>query len=235
MKIKKICFIIVFIVLIVFFLQSLRQHYNKRNREPLFHMVVVCTPNYDIGVKGVKAIRKYCKLHKYKFTLIEEAIKGLHVNFTKNSAAITVLKTTNADFVVNIDADIQIHDFSKSLKSLLPQNIKRETVFYAPPDKYYSPDKRGSVINAGFIIWKNCDRAIKINQIWLDKARNECKKIAQKHPRQQNVFDNCVLPLLKQNELEWLDSSLVAMTYSKFISQLTGSEKRKQKKRDRKY
>ena len=222
MKIKKIC-VIIFIVLIVIFLR----YYN---REPSFHMVVVCTPNYELGVKGVKAIRKYCKLHKYKFTLIKEAIKGLHVNFTKNAAAITVLKTTNADFVVNIDADIQIHDFSKSLKSLLPQNIKRETVFYAPPDKYSSPDRRGSVINAGFIIWKNCDRAIKINQIWLDKARHECKKIAQKHPRQQNVFDDCVLPLLKRNELGWLDSSL---TYSKFISQITGSEKRKQMKRDR--
>ena len=129
MKIKNLCFIIIFIVLMLFFLQSLRQHYNTRNREPLFHMVVVCTPNYDIGVKGVKAIRKYCKLHKYKFTLIKEAIKGLHVNFTKNAAAIAVLKTTNADFVVNIDADIQIHDFSKSLKSLLPQNIKQQTVF----------------------------------------------------------------------------------------------------------
>ena len=75
------------------------------------------------------------------------------------------------------------------------------------------------VINAGFIVWKNCQRAADINRMWINKPTDECRDIADKHPRQQNVFDKCILPNLKQGELGFLDHNVVGMIYSSFISQ----------------
>ena len=196
---------------------SVKKH-NKSNYT--FHVVVVCTPNYNhIGAYGVNSLHKYCQKHGYDFTLITEAISDLHVNFTKNSAAISTLSSSTADYIVTVDADIEIKDFSQKLEKLLLSSWKIDAVMYSPKDFFASNAIQYSIINSGFIIWKRCKRAIEINKIWLDMARNQCKIVAQTHPRQQNVFDKCVYNLLNPGELVFLDHNIVGMLYSSFISQ----------------
>lgn len=188
-----------------------------------FHIVMVCTPNYDnIGMYGYSCLYKYCQLHGYNLTIVRKPIEDLHVNFTKNSAAISVLKSSKADYVVNIDADIIVKDFSKELIDIIDPFSK--AVIQAPEDFWNGIDKpKQKIINAGFIVWKNCTRSIEINEMWIEKAKGECKEMANTHPRQQNTFDKCVLPSIKDGELGFLDNNLVGMPHSSVIAQADGN------------
>ena len=71
----------------------------------------------------------------------------------------------------------------------------------------------------GFSIWKNCERTKYINRIWIEQARSKCKKVANIHQRQQNVFDKCIFNILKKSELKYLDHNLVGLPYSSIIKQ----------------
>jgi hypothetical protein len=185
-----------------------------------FHIVVVCTPNYDdIGGYGVNSLYKYAKSHGYGFTCVRKPIEGLHVNFTKNIAAIEAIKNNKEDFIVNIDADIGIKQPEKTLDDILNSFVTNNAVMYAPPDKMFLIKNSSGTINAGFIVWKSCDRSIEINQLWLDKAKNECNKLANIHPRQQNVFRDCVEPTLNNGELVYINASDVGVHLSKIIFQ----------------
>mgnify|MGYP000751875360 CR=1 FL=1 len=188
-----------------------------------FLVVVVCTPNYDAnGAKGVNSLALYCKQHGYGFGIRRTPIQGgLHVNFTKNIAAIEAMQQfgpERAQFVVNIDADVGVKTPTKSLRSLI-QNKSKKGVMYAPEDRFSEPNKINSSINAGFIIWRNSARAQTINDKWLHVARTSCSQQAKKHPRQQNVFQHCIQPKLKPGELVLIDHRLVGMEYSSFINQ----------------
>jgi len=208
---------------------------NKREHNHLFiprytfHIVVVCTPNYDhIGQYGVKSLRYYAQLHGYKFTLVREAISGVHVNFTKNSAAIQAMDSSDADFVVNIDADVEVVDVDRTLASLLwSTGVNRDTVVMrAPQDRYCTRRVQNSHINAGFVIWSNTPRAKEINQNWLDLARTEGAYAATQHPRQQNVFDKVLYPTkMNQMELRYLDHESVGMQYSNLFKQTKSGKK----------
>lgn len=44
------------------------------------------------------------------------------------------------------------------------------------------------------MVGKNGTGAADIMKDWIQKARGECSKEAQVHPRNQNVFDKCVHP-----------------------------------------
>lgn len=185
---------------------------------PSFHIVVVCTNNYiPKGGYGVNSLVQYARHHGYKLTLFETKVPDLHPNFSKNEAALQVLRTSNADFVVNIDADVGIMDLDRPLESLLPDY---DHVMYAPSNywhKFEEGKDRG--INAGFIIWKNVPRAQEINQDWLRAARTVCHKEANRQPRQQNVFRKCIEPHLQPGDLTFLDHKLVGVPYSSFIKQ----------------
>lgn len=205
------------------------QNYSKEDPLPKtsFCIVVVCTPNYDhIGQYGISMLYKYCQKHGYELRVVRDAIEGLHVNFTKNSAAISTLKSSKADYIVNIDADVVVKDLSVELADIVVDPI---AVMQAPEDYWYGGESnRHSIINGGFIIWKNCTRAIEINDLWLSKARGECRDMARdQHPRQQNTFQHCVFPSLKEGDLAFLDHKLVGLPHSSVIAQTGGGEKEK--------
>ena len=201
---------------VMFLLVTLVVVYTYRSINKSFHIVVVCTPNYDIvGAYGVNSLKKYCENNGYQFTLWREKIEDLHVNFTKNEAVLNTLRRTDADYVVSIDADVAIHDINYTLDNFL---VDDDVVMYAPEDYWWgSYNDKNSVINAGFVIWKRCDRAIELNKLWLSEAYNGCAK--GKVPPQQSVFDDCVYPKMHTNELHFIDHELVGMPHSKIIAQ----------------
>jgi FkbM family methyltransferase len=185
-----------------------------------FHVVVVCTDNYKVGKYGVNMIKKYCERHGYSLTVTTEPIgDSLHVNFTKNAAAMEALSTTACDFVVTMDADMCILDMGMSLRRILPPIIHRANVMFAPADYFWSNFFRNSIINAGFVVWRTCPRAHNINATWLDLAKGECTAWARTHPRQQNVFEKCLNPLLAKDELVLIDHRLAGMLTSKVFCQ----------------
>ena len=205
------------------------RNYSKNHPLPKtsFHIVVVCTPNYDhIGQYGISMLSKYCQQHGYELSVVRDAIKDLHVNFTKNSAAISTLKSSKADYIVNIDADVVVKDFSVELADII---VDPNAVMQAPEDYWCGGESNiHSIINGGFIIWKNCTRAIEINDLWLSKARGECRDMARdQHPRQQNTFQHCVFPSLKEGDLAFLDHKLVGLPHSSVIAQTGDGEKEK--------
>jgi hypothetical protein len=200
------------------------RNYSKNHPLPKtsFHIVVVCTPNYDhIGQYGISMLSKYCQQHGYELSVVRDAIEGLHVNFTKNSAAISTLKSSKADYIVNIDADVAVKDFSVGLADII---VDSNAVMQAPEDYWNGADvSKNSHINAGFIIWKNCTRAVEINEAWLNSAKGECKVVSNKSiSPQQTTFDDCVLKTVKNNELVHLYHRLVGLPHSTIIAQADG-------------
>ena len=203
--------------LLVAFVVYIYHSINKSTfHKSTFHIVVVCTPNYDnVGAYGVNSLKKYCENNGYQFTLWREKIEDLHVNFTKNEAVLNTLRRTDADYVVSIDADVAIHDINYTLDNFLVDN---DVVMYAPEDYWFgSSHNKNSIINAGFVIWKRCDRAIELNKLWLSEAYNGCAK--GKMPPQQSVFDDCVYPKMHTNEMQFIDHELVGLPHSKIIAQ----------------
>ena len=188
-----------------------------------YHIVVVCTPNYNpIGAYGVNSLKAYADRHGYEFTLHATPIdNGLHLNYTKNAAVLEVMKTSKTDFVVSVDADIEIMDPTKTLGSLLwcTGTNRETTAFRAPEDRFTIPWSKQSSLNAGFIMWSNTRRAQDINQRWLDLALGECKHWACQKPYQQNVFRHCLEPELRPTDRAFLDYREVGMLYSSFIRQ----------------
>lgn len=191
---------------------------------PLIHVVMVCTPNYyKYGAYGANTMKLYCDKHGYLFTLVSEPIKGLHVNFTKNSAALGLIGKSPAKFIINCDADIEIKDLNKPLTDVF--DAKNDKYIMQAPSDEWEENKKAGLINAGFVVWKNCSRAREINERWINAAKNECKNLAKIHPRQQNVFDKCVFPTLSKDELNLLKPSDVGMPWSSFISQTKDSKR----------
>ena len=130
---------------------------------PLIHVVMVCTPNYyKHGAYGANTMKLYCDKHGYLFTLVSEPIKGLHVNFTKNSAALDLIGKSPAKFIINCDADIDIKDLNKPLTDVFDTKNDKY-IMQAPSDEFNGPNEKNSIINAGFVVWKNCSRAREIN------------------------------------------------------------------------
>jgi hypothetical protein len=226
-KILIITIIIAVLGLIGFIIWNLKykKEYLSTSHKPSFHIVVVCTKDYEkIGQYSIGMLSKYCKIHKYKLSVIREPIKELNIKFTKNSAAISILRNSKADYIVNIDADVIVKDYTKNLANII---VDPNAVMQSPED-YWENDKiKGSMINSGFIIWKNCPRAIEINEIWLSKARGECHNF--KDPIQQRTFEKCVYPSLKKGELVHLDHKLVGLPHSSIICQIKGSTKDREK------
>ena len=199
--------------------------YSDDNQLPKtsFHVVVVCTPNYDhIGRYGISMLTKYCRMHGYELSVVRDAIEGLHVNFTKNSAAISTLKSSKADYIVNIDADVVVKDFGVGLADII---VDPDAVLQAPRDYWGDSGKsRHNIINAGCVLWKNCHRAIRINEIWLEKAKGECNyEATHTLSRQQNTFDKCVIQEIEEGELAYIDHNLVGLPHSSVIAQADGN------------
>ncbi|MCP4727797.1 MAG: glycosyltransferase family 25 protein [bacterium] len=204
-------------------INTLIYSHDNQLPETSFHIVVVCTPNYDnIGQYGISMLSKYCKMHGYELSVVRDAIKDLHVNFTKNSAAISVLKSTKVDYVVNIDADVIVKDFSVGLANII---VDPNAVMQAPEDYWGNGGtSQHNTINAGCVFWKNCSRAIRINEIWLDKARGECyHEATNTFSLQQNTFDKCVIQEIKEGELAYIDHNLVGLPHSSVIAQADGN------------
>ena len=181
-------------------------------RSRTFHVVVVCTPNYDsIGAYGVNSLQKYCERHGYDFTLWRESVEGLHVSFTKNEAVLNTLRETTSDYVVCIDADVAVHDVNYALDNFI---VDDAVVMYA--SRRRSPASQNSMISGAFDIWKTCHRSIELNRLWLTEAYNGCAK--GRHPPQQSVFDLCVYPQMAARVIHFVDHNLVGLPHSKIIA-----------------
>ena len=212
--------LVIILFFIIFFKSNLGKEYNKENlvnKNITIRIITLCTPNYDkIGCYGANSLKYYCNKHNYKFSLYrKKKIHDLHINFSKNAIIIDACKKFNEDYIVCVDSDIIIKNYNKKLESIFTPG----KILYGPKDVWIKGTKGNSIINAGFIIWKNCERTIELNKKWLSFARNECKKWSDKHPRQQNVFDKCLYKLIKKDEIEYLDHNLVGVPYSTFIQQ----------------
>lgn len=217
-----------------------------------FRVVMLLTPNYDhIGCFGANSMKQYCNEQGYQFTLYrKKGPNDLHINFTKNSMTLDALKKYKEDFIVSVDADILVREPKTKITDLFNADDSK-TVMWAPQDRWQSPKSHrpyphNTVINAGFIIWRNCEEAQTINEDWMKAARGEipatnsdkkagesvtgkeCSEISEKHPRQQRVFHKCVYPFLPKGTLRFLDFKKVGMRYSSFISQV-GAHKFKDK------
>jgi GR25 family glycosyltransferase involved in LPS biosynthesis len=189
--------------------------YFFNGRARTFHVVVVCTPNYEvIGAYGVNSLMKYCIHHGYQFTLWREKPEDLHVNFSKNEAVLNTLRRTSSDYVVSIDADVAVHNLDYPIHKLL----KGDAVMNAPEDFWFGEDtKKNWIINSGFVVWKNCSRAVEINALWLSEARGGCAQ--NPTAPQQSVFETCVYPKMSPEELQYIDHRLVGLPHSQIISQ----------------
>ena len=140
---------------------------SKKSKRNTFHVIVLCTENYDkIGCYGVNLLKKYCDIHGYSFTLYNTLalykkfnLKNIHINFLKNAIIIDALENTKCKYIVNIDADIGIKDMNLKLEDII--NFDNDTVFNAPEDRFYNSILI-SKINTGFTIWRNCKRSIEI-------------------------------------------------------------------------
>lgn len=197
-----------------------------------FHVVVVCTANYNkIGGMGVNCLYKYCCLHGYQFTLVREPVADLHVNFTKNKAVLDLLTTSNASYIVSIDADIEILCYGTKLSDVIrdtPPEVKDKAILFAPADEWNFAGDRGNIINTGFTLWKNCARSKDINESMQRAAVTECREVSSckecpnkdtKYGPQQATFEKCVYPGMWAEELVILDPGLVGVQWSSFIRQ----------------
>lgn len=164
-------------------------------------IVVLCTPDYEAGREGVAALRQYAARHGYEFRLYEkQLLQDLHINFTKMEIMRRELKQTDVDYTVLSDADIEVLRPDIRLESII--NASRTRVVSMPQDairaeehyNYWTLKEQASGFNAGFIIGKNGAPAVKIMQEWIKAARTECAAEAEMHPRNQRVFDKCVVP-----------------------------------------
>jgi FkbM family methyltransferase len=193
-----------------------------------YHLIVVCTKNYErMGIHGVNSLYEYAKRHGYRFTLHREHLttEGLHPNFTKNQAILNIVDA-KSDFLVTVDADVEIMDMGMTLGKLLwcTGTCRERTAMRTPEDRFAFSWQRGTLINAGFIVWSNTARTREINRKWMDLARNECRLWAQKHPYQQNVYMNGLRYHLAPMEVMKLDYRQVGMLYSSFIRQTKKNE-----------
>ena len=114
--------------------KSIKSKKSKKMKIPTFRIICLCTPNYNkIGKYGVNSLYAYCKKHGYKFSLYDKKLDDdLHINFTKNYIMIDALKKYKEDFIVLIDADIEIVDSNIKLEDTF--KIKKNVIFYAPLD-----------------------------------------------------------------------------------------------------
>ena len=213
--------IILFLFLIVYNIDSYKPTDNYI-KDYTFRIVLLNTPNYDhIGCYGANSVKKYCDFHGYKFTQYRDRFdNGLHINFSKNSMVIDAINKYKEDFIVVCDADVGVSKkyFNKGLITLFDPKSE-ETVLWAPRD-FWIPFHQNSKINAGFCIWRNCQRSKDINEFWIEMAvkhPEKCKSL--KPPRQQNTFDICVYKKMRKNELKYLDHKWVGLPHSKLIFQ----------------
>ena len=114
-----------------------------------------------------------------------------------------LLKSYNTEYILMTYADIEILNpipIENVIRYLdiqciaVPKDVVLGHVFKNYSIKIY----QGSKINAGFIIIKNTDRAKQIFTNWIKASYDDCKKYSNIHPRNQNVFDNCIYPTLQK-------------------------------------
>lgn len=220
-------FIFILTMLIFFYFSYEYIDFKKIESIPFKRMkikvVMLCTPNYR-SKAYINQYKAYCKKHNYKFVLYEKKlIDNLHINFSKMEMMRRELeKNDDYDYILMTDADI-------SIKKDIPLEviIKHLDIkcIAAPLDIVMSliygnhclTLKQNSIINAGFIIAKNNKCAYNIFNKWIQKSLNECSKHSVVHPRNQNVFDNCIFPFLKKDSLKIIPWQIAGTKNSKYF------------------
>lgn len=231
---NKIIFIAVIyciiLVILLFYIKNNSENYKFYEHSPeKYHIITLNTPNYNyIGCYGANILKKYADKYGYTFEMYTGNLDtDLHINYTKNCMVIDAIKkkwNTDIEYIVSIDSDIAIKN-DIPISSLF---IERPgAILYAPRDYWENPNENiegEGVINAGFTIWKKCERAIDINNKWMEFAKIE-NKLQGKKMLQQPVFTKYQLEIINPGELEFLDHRLVGMKYSMFVFQTKDTKK----------
>ena len=217
-KYKKGTFI--FLLFVIVFIWHRYEYLNidllkkkKINKNLKIRVIMLCTPNYyDEGKAGIKFFKEYCQKYDYDFKLYtKKLIPDLHINFSKMKMLAIELQKNDVDYTLLTDADV-IGDINNTipLETLIEHcnttclSMPKDVVCGLVFKNHSLRIIQNSSINAGFIIGKNNTDAHKIMQKWIDKSYTTCKKEATMHPRNQNVFDTCILPYLRKGELTFI-------------------------------
>ena len=166
-----------------------------------FHIVVVCTPDYDpIGAYGVNSLMKYSSKHGHQFTLWREKTDDMHISLAKTESLLNTLRRTDADYVVSINADTVIHD----PRFVLDELIQTPAFLIAPESQ--------NAIQTNFMIWKKSDRSIELNQLLIEKA------LENKNESQGALFNRHILPVMNTKEFQSMDPKLAGYVHSTKIA-----------------
>ncbi len=163
-----------------------------------FDIYQLITPNIDAYAQyGLTSVYGYAKKQGYgHFIQRSQLIKEMHVNWSKIEMIRQACLSSSSEWIVLFDADLILINSDISLDSLIekvPSNIHilmpRDTHFF----KWGKP-------NAGLILLRRSQEGLSIVDHWLNMSKGEGSYLADKHPRNQRVYWEYVMPKFIQNQ-----------------------------------
>jgi hypothetical protein len=167
------------------------------------HIVQLVTPNIDSYAKySINSFFQYCTKHDIRYSVQRnKTVEDMHINWTK----IDVLKNMltldqDADIVILVDADTIVLNPEFQLSNFILNHQSFGKHIMMPQDDRTRPWKRKRP-NAGFISVTNEQNGREIIEFWLHAAKNQCKHLSDRHPRNQLVYWNCVMPKYESRQV----------------------------------
>lgn len=205
-------------------------------------IVMLCTPDYEekyeVVSRSIQFYKTYANKNGYTF-LVQRSrmLPDLHINFSKMELLRSHLLDSRFDYTLLTDADIIEGKVKAIPLEYIIQKYNVKGIGMAEDVNAGIVTRRKSMkifqnskFNAGWILARNGKRSHEIMKLWIDESRNGCRKEAQIHPRNQNVFDKCVLPTLSKSEITKIPWQIAGTPASKMFYHAFNRKGRKKKK-----
>ncbi|MGL1887006.1 MAG: hypothetical protein OCD76_10875 [Reichenbachiella sp.] len=209
----------------------------------MIDIIMLSTEHIDIYTKySIPIWEKYSKKHGYNFChygenlLPEMAFTWSRIKMIQNH-----FKTTQAEYVVMVDADTFLYNDMLDLKleDLIEKYMTNDKrilfqkdgsdrlgIYFSHNFKLSKEMNRWILPNAGFNIMKNCPEVHNFIDQWLELGQGRLKHLADIHPRTQNIL---LRGLMVEPELDkligYLPSSIVSKRNTKFCKHLSAMTK----------
>ena len=163
-----------------------------------FDLYQLITPNIDDYAQyGMASVYGYAQKRGYSYSVQRsQLVEDMHVNWTKIEMIRQALVSSASEWIVLFDADLILMNSEISLDFFIkkvPSNIH----ILMPGDTHFFKWRKP---NAGFIMVRRSQQGRKIVDEWMKASRGEGRHLADKHPRNQGVYWNYVMPKFYNNQ-----------------------------------
>lgn len=142
----------------------------------------------------------YCRKHGYDFFVGERRIlANMHINWTRIEMIRRRLRSSQADWIVLVDADTFVTDDDFTLDRLVAPYAGKDVLFAPDAARRFGMwlplDLKGFVTcrtrrppNGGFVVVRNNAFGKYFFDRWLELARGSLRHLADRHPRTQGIL-----------------------------------------------